>query len=147
MEKVQSVSIPEFMQRGFPPSMTVPQRVGNHFRRHGATYLQISGIAITILIMGAADPSTVTASLDPSQAVSGPEQIDVKAHHIYDRLCLIGKWIIVIRGGVDIISSMSQGELDSMKKKIISYVVGYLALLGLPWILDQASLLFDGSTV
>ena len=96
-------------------------------------------MAISFLIIGAADPSSVPVS------VVGPQAIDVKAHHIYDKICLIGKWIIVIKGGVDIISSMSQGELDAMKKKVLGYVVGYLALLGLPWILDQASLLFDNS--
>lgn len=140
MGKIQTVSIPQFMTSGFPPRVTAASLVGEHWRKHHKTYIQITGIAVSVLIMGAADPSVVTAA-------TGATGIDIKAHHIYDKLCLIGKWIIVVRGGIDIISSMSQGELDSMKKKIVAYIVGYVALLGLPWILDQASLLFDGTSI
>lgn len=139
MTKYQIVTIPRFLESGFLPDPTVAERTINHLKKHQKVYIQLSGLAVTCLIVGAADPNIV-------HAATATQSIDTKAHHIYARLCMIGKWIIVIRGGIDIISSMSQGELDSMKKKIITYVVGYAALLGLPWILDQASLLFDGSS-
>lgn len=132
MPKIQAVSIPEFMKNGFPaPSNPVIQ----HFKKHHKLYIHISGLAISCLIVGFGDPTIVHAA--------GTQTIDIKAHHIYSKLCMIGKWIIVVRGGVDIISTMTQGELDTMKKKIIGYVIGYLALLGLPWILDQANALFN----
>lgn len=133
MQKVQSISISQFMVTGFPKEPTVIDRVVDHLERNQSIYIQISGAVITCCLMGAADPSVVT----------GAAGIDVKAHHIYHKLCMIGKWIIVVKGGIDIIGAMMQGDMDLMKKKIIGYVIGYVALLGLPWILDQTNSFFS----
>lgn len=127
MSKAQVLSISEFMVNGFTKGPSVTERVIDHVKRHQSIYIQAGVLVVTVSLMGAADPSSV---------------IDVKAHAIYHKLCTIGKWIIVVKGGIDIIGAMMQGDMDRMKKSLIGYVIGYVALLGLPWLLDTANSMF-----
>lgn len=128
MARTQVLSVPEFMAHGFPKEPTVVDRAIDHVKRNQRIYIHISGVVITCCLMGAADPTSA---------------IDVKAHTIYHKLCMVGKWIIVIKGGIDIIGSMMQGDMDRMKKSLIGYVIGYAALLGLPWLMDTANSMFN----
>lgn len=131
MSKVQSVSLAEFMADGFPAFENV---LVAHVKRNRRTYIRIAGATVAAIVITDLSGFAYAGSVSP---------IDIKAHKIYSRLCNIGKWVIAIRGAVEIIGKMSEGDLDGMKKRIIVYVVGFVALLGLPWLLDQTQAFFD----
>jgi hypothetical protein len=130
MKKIYCKSIPDFMREGFVLE-TITDKIKKHFKQNKSFYIRASGFSILFLWVG------------HHAFAASPENVDRAAHEIYRRLCKIGKWIIVIRGAIDVIGNMTNGDLENMKKKIIGYVLGYIALLGLPWLLDQAGGLFE----
>lgn len=69
--------------------------------------------------------------------------IDVAAEKIYKKLLNVGKWVIVIKGGIDIIQSALQEDVQSAKKKFLGYLMVYVVLWALPWGLKQVDLLFS----
>lgn len=69
--------------------------------------------------------------------------IDTAANAIYRKLLNIGKWVIIIKGGIDTIQNAVQGELQSAKKNFLGYLLVYVVLWALPWGLKQVDLLFS----
>lgn len=68
--------------------------------------------------------------------------IDVAAEKIYRKLMNVGKWVIVIKGGIDTIQSAVNGDLQASKKNFLGYLFVYIILWALPWGLKQVDVMF-----
>lgn len=123
--KVQTVgSISEFLRRQEEPFSA---KVGRHFKKYGFVY-KAAGITIILLASG----GTALAS-------SG---IEAGAEQLYSKLLIIGKWVIIFKGGFDIIKNMASGDFDSAKKGFLSYLIVYIFLFGLPWAMNEVDSIF-----
>jgi hypothetical protein len=130
--KVQTVgSVSEFLRMEVEPFSV---KVERHFKKYGTAY-KIAGV--TVILLMSAIPlggGSVTAF-----ASSG---IEAGAEKLYSKLLSVGKWIIIFKGGFDIIKNMASGDFDSAKKGFISYLVVYVFLFGLPWAMDEVDTIF-----
>jgi hypothetical protein len=72
--------------------------------------------------------------------------IDKGGMRIYKKLVNVGKWVIIVKGGIDIITSITNGDIDSAKKRFIGYLMAYGTLWALPWGMDQVEQLFEDET-
>lgn len=79
-----------------------------------------------------------------SALAAGPVGIEQGAYQMYKKLLMIGKWIIIVKGGIDTINAMMQGDHGTAKRGFLTYLVVYLILNGLPWAMDQVDGLFKG---
>lgn len=123
--KVQTVgSVSEFLNRKEEPFSA---KVERHFKKYGIVY-KVAGITAIYLASG----GTVLAS-------SGME---IGAERLYSKLLIIGKWVIIFKGGFDIIKNMASGDFDSAKKGFISYLIVYVFLFGLPWAMNEVDSIF-----
>ena len=82
---------------------------------------------------------TVFTGIDIASASNG---IDAGAHILYDKLLLVGKWIIIVKGGIDTINSVVQGDLGSAKRNFLGYLVVYMVLNALPWAMNEVDTIF-----
>lgn len=69
--------------------------------------------------------------------------IDRSASQLYDKLLVVGKWIIIIKGGIDTINNVVQGDFNTAKKSFLGYLVVYLVLQGLPWAMNEVDKVFN----
>ncbi|PFP30282.1 hypothetical protein COJ96_06100 [Bacillus sp. AFS073361] len=133
MMKTQSMSISEFLHGKETEPFSA--KVERHFNKYGTIY-KVAGVTVLILI--SAIPlggGSVTAF-----ASSG---IDIEARKLYRELIGLGKWVIVFKGGFDILKMIGTGDLDSAKKSFFGYLLTYLLLLGLPYGLDKVDDIFN----
>lgn len=93
------------------------------------TLIKVAGITL-LLIIGL--PGT-------SHAATG---IDAVADKLYKKLLNVGKWIIIMKGGIDTIQSAIQGDVQSAKKNFLGYLLVYVVLWALPWGLKQVDVVF-----
>jgi len=77
--------------------------------------------------------------LDPSSAFA---DINAGGQRIHAKLCTIGKWVIVVKGSIDTIQSILNGDFAAAKQHFWAYLMSFAVLLGLPWILDQVEGVF-----
>jgi hypothetical protein len=70
--------------------------------------------------------------------------IDIHARELYNKLLLVGKWIIIIKGAIDTINNVVQGDFGTAKRSFLGYLVVYMILNGLPWAMDEVDGLFAG---
>lgn len=68
--------------------------------------------------------------------------IDAAGYTIYGKLVNIGKWIIIVKGALDTITNVVQGDYMSARKSFLSYLLTYLVLQGLPWAMNQVDVVF-----
>lgn len=93
------------------------------------TIIKVAGITLLLLI---SLPGT-------SHAATG---IDAVADKLYKKLLNVGKWVIIIKGGIDTIQNAVQGDLQSAKKNFLGYLLVYVVLWALPWGLKQVDVMF-----
>lgn len=105
--------------------------MAKHFRRYGAVYLQIFLVTLIIIFVG------------PQSVFAAENSLDVKGMTIYRKIIGLGKWVIIIKGGIDLIQTVSQGDFQSAKQHFMAYLLIYAALLALPWGLDQVDTAFS----
>lgn len=136
MSKVQTVSWDSFFADRNQLSSCVVVIDLDHIRNEitralmkKETIIKIAGITILMLV---ALPGT-------SHAATG---IDVVADKLYKKLLNVGKWIIILKGGIDTIQNAVQGDLQASKKNFLGYLLVYVVLWGLPWGLKQVDTLF-----
>ncbi|MEH7246446.1 hypothetical protein V7114_06560 [Neobacillus niacini] len=130
--KVQTVgSISEFLQVGQVQREPEPfsAKAERHFKKYGFVY-KVAGITIILLASG-------------GTAFANGLGIEAGAEKLYTKLLVIGKWIIIFKGGFDIIKNLTNGDMDSAKKGFMSYLLIYLLLFGLPWVMDEIEVLFQ----
>jgi hypothetical protein len=126
--RTESMSISEFMNG--PKAEPFSAKVERHFKKYGMIY-KVAGVTLIILTSGLGSHAF---------AASG---IDTEARKLYRELIGIGKWIIVFKGGFDILKMIGSGDLDSAKKSFFGYLLTYLLLLGLPYGLDKVDDIFN----
>lgn len=119
-------SISEFLN-GNQPAEKLSDKVERHFKKYGSFY-RIAGVTVIILLSGS-----------HAFAASG---IEVGASRLYDKLLIIGKWVIIFKGGFDTIKHMASGDFDGAKKGFFSYLLVYIFLFGLPWAMDEVDKIF-----
>lgn len=119
------MTISEFIHR---EEESFIKKAKKHIQRNKSFYISVAGTTLIFLFVG-----------DSAFAAS---RIDQKAKVIYEQLVDIGKWIIIVKGAIDIIQTASQGDMDSVKSKFIKYVITFLFLLALPWAMDEIQDLF-----
>jgi hypothetical protein len=124
--RTESMSISEFMNG--PKAEPFSAKVERHFKKYGMVY-KVAGVTAILVMSG-----------DVAFAASG---IDTEARKLYRELIGIGKWIIVFKGGFDILKMIGSGDLDSAKKSFFGYLLTYLLLLGLPYGLDKVDDIFN----
>lgn len=56
----------------------------------------------------------------------------------------IAKWVIIIKGGWDIIAKTLKEDFEGAKKSIVQYLVVFAVLMGLPWALEMVEEIFAG---
>lgn len=127
--KTEVMSVQEFLAR--KPKEPVSIRVGRHFRKYSFIY-KVVGSTIIILMSGAAFDYAFAAG-------SG---IEVGAEKLYTKLLSVGRWIIIFKGGIEILKGVGNGDLDGVKKSVVSYLLVYLLLLGLPYGFNEIDKLF-----
>jgi len=102
-------------------------RLIKHLEKNKKIYVTVGyAVAASILF----DPSTAFADIN-----SGGKAIHAK-------LCSVGKWVIVVKGTIDTIQSVMNGDFQTAKKMFFSYLLCFAVMLGLPWSLDQVEGVF-----
>jgi hypothetical protein len=100
-------------------------KVERHFKKYGTVY-KVAGMTLIILTSGLG-----------SHAFASNGVIDRAGRTLYIQLVNIGKWVIIFKGGVDIIKALGSGDIDHAKKAFFGYLLTYLFLLGLPFGMDK----------
>ncbi|KGE16245.1 hypothetical protein [Paenibacillus wynnii] len=95
------------------------------------TVIKVAGITLLLLIglPGTSHAATATG-------------IDIVADKLYKKLLNVGKWVIIIKGGIDTIQNAVQGDLQASKKNFLGYLLVYIVLWALPWGLKQVDIMF-----
>jgi hypothetical protein len=136
--KTEIIDMKSFMSKKNEPTFIVldlsdsGKEIQKHFKKHGWKY--VTGTLTLIII---SQPDVVAASTG----------IDKGAMKIYRKLINIGKWVIIIKGGLDIVGSITNQDMDSAKKRFIGYLMAYAALFALPWGMGQVEILFQDEDV
>jgi hypothetical protein len=108
--------------------MELIKRMSDHVKNNKSVYLQAGIMAAGAIVLS---PDTTIAA-----------GIDVGGQRIYSKLISIGKWVIIIKGGIDIIQTVSNGDFESARKHFMQYLLIYGTLFALPWGLDEIEGLF-----
>jgi hypothetical protein len=126
--KVQRINFNEFMSGEYQLKVKKIKEI-----RKGRVYkvILVGGLTLVMLHTGLG-----------STAFAAGTGIDVGAYQIYKKLLLIGKWIIIVKGGIDTINAMVQGDHPAAKRGFLTYLVVYLILNGLPWAMGEIDTLF-----
>ena len=128
------MSINQFL-RGKEKAEPFSVKIDRHFKKYGFVYKVVGSTALIIVAGGGLD-----------YAFAAGTGIEVGAKQLYAKLISLGKWVIIFKGGFDIIKRMTDGDFDGAKKGFLSYLIVYIFLLGLPWAMDQVDTLFNGLT-
>lgn len=56
----------------------------------------------------------------------------------------IAKWVIIIKGGWDVIAKALKEDFEGAKKSVVQYLVVFSVLMGLPWALEMVEDIFSG---
>ena len=114
-----------------PVHSTVP----NRDRSAGAKIAK--GVLLTSLLTGAAFLSLD----DPAYA----SDITRKAERFYfGTFMTIAKWVIIIKGGWDIVTKTLKEDFEGAKRSVVQYLMVFAVLMGLPYALEMVEDLFAG---
>lgn len=113
-----------------------------HVSKHKTIY-RIGALTLTMIFAGGLE-AFAAPYVDGISAVGDSQGIDAGASRIYTKLVSVGKWVIIIKGAFDTISSTVQGDFIAARKSGLSYMLVYVILLGLPWAFKQIEGLFEG---
>lgn len=125
MKKIMTIR--EFLHR--EPDISFVEKAKRNIKRNKSFYIAVGSYTLIFLCMG----------VDASAA----SNIDIKAGQIYKQLVGVGKWIIVVKGAMDIIKSATDGDFSSVKTKLMGYLITFLILLGLPWAFERIEEVFN----
>lgn len=95
------------------------------------TLIKVAGVTAILLI----------GLPDVSHAATG---IDEGAGKIYKKLLNVGKWVIIVKGGLDTVKHVADGDTLSARKNFLGYMLTYAILWALPWGFKEIENLFEG---
>ena len=97
----------------------------------------IEGVLLTSLLTGA-----VFFNLDDLAHAS---DITRKAERFYfGTFMTIAKWVIIIKGGWDIVTKTLKEDFEGAKRSVVQYLMVFAVLMGLPYALEMVEDLFAG---
>ena len=102
-----------------------------HLKKHWIKYLQ-GGLIVGYIIL-----------IDSSVAL-GVETITETSDKFYRKVLGLGRAVILIKGGLEIVQHSLAGDFQASKKTALSYFGMYALLLLLPYGLDQIDSLIGG---
>lgn len=130
MKKLQCMSIHQFLNGQYDRESII-RKVQRHIGQNKSFYISVAGYSVFFLFCGI-DGSAMAAS-----------GIDHGMSQMYKKVLSVGKWILIIKGGIDVIQSVTTGEFEMARKRAIGYILSFLILLGLPWAFGEVERLFD----
>ncbi len=92
------------------------------------------------LLVGAGILATIL--IDPVIADAGFAGIEAGGKRIHGTVVTVGKWIIIVKGTVDCIQSVLNGDVSKAKQQFFGYLLCFGMMLCLPWGLDEMEGLF-----
>ena len=96
-----------------------------------------------ILISAGVGAIAVLASPELAQAADSFTGMEAGARRIYAKVVVVGKWVIIIKGSIDCIQSILNGDVSRAKQQFFSYLLCFGIMLALPWGLDEVEGLFQ----
>jgi hypothetical protein len=133
MRITESMSISEFLKKE-PESFST--KVKKHFEKYGIVY-RIVGATVIIYFTGGFD-FALAAGGGHTDGI-----IDREARVIYKDLTDIGRWLIIGRGGWEIITKVISQDIEGVKKNFIGYLIAYVLLMAFPHLMDKVDTIFD----
>lgn len=92
---------------------------------------------IFLLIIFLSFSTNVYADMDTSR-------IDNAGRRIYYFVVAMGKWVIIVKGAVDVITAVVNADFQNAKKLFIGYIFAYGILFAMPWMFDEIENIFKG---
>lgn len=97
--------------------------------------------SVTKLLPAFLVAGTVYFNLDASAYASA---FSDKAEKLYFTTFMdIAKWVIIIKGGWDIVIKTLKEDFEGAKKCIVQYLLIFAVLMGLPWALSMVEGIFE----
>ncbi|MGI0016639.1 MAG: hypothetical protein ACREBU_24715 [Nitrososphaera sp.] len=134
MKKIQRMSLHQFLNGDVVDQESFVKKAKKHIVQNKSFYIVVGGMTMFFLFCG----------FDGAAVAAGSNGIDRGMSALYKRLISIGKWILVIKGAIDVIQSVTTGDFEIAKKRALGYLLSFLILLGLPWAFGEMERLFDG---
>jgi len=94
-------------------------------------------VSIIIVLMIVLIPMVVFGA--SSDAGKG---IESGARRIHGTIILVGKWVIIVKGSIDCIQSVLNGEVARAKQQFFGYLLCFGIMMALPWALNEVEGLF-----
>lgn len=69
--------------------------------------------------------------------------IDAGGRRIHATIVGVGKWVIIVKGSIDCIQSVLNGDVARAKQQFFGYLLCFGIMLALPWALDEVEGLFQ----
>lgn len=76
-------------------------------------------------------------------AVEAAIGIEAGGRRIHGTIVGVGKWVIVVKGSIDCIQSVLNGDVAKAKQQFFGYLLCFGIMLALPWALDEVEGLFQ----
>jgi hypothetical protein len=102
--------------------------ISKHLNKYWPIYLQVG--------------LTAGAFMFASPGVALAASLDASGTQIYAKIVNIGKWVIIVKGGIEIIQNVTSGDFQTAKKSFLSYLLVYGTLFALPWGMNQVETIF-----
>lgn len=71
-------------------------------------------------------------------------RIDSAGRRIYFFVVALGKWVIIVKGAIDVITAVVNGDFQNAKKLFIGYIFAFGILFAMPWMFDEIETIFKG---
>ena len=75
-------------------------------------------------------------------AVEAATGVDAGGRRIHAKIVGVGKWVIIIKGTIDCIQSVLNGDFQMAKKQFFGYLMCFAIMLALPWGMDEIEAVF-----
>lgn len=133
MRKAERIPFKQFMSGEYKDQIKKVKQI-----KKGKIYkvVMVSGIVLILFATG------IDATLAATGNLNGVG-IERGAEALYKILLKVGKWIIIVKGGIDTINNLLSGDYGQAKKGFLTYLIVYVILHGLPWALGQVDGIFE----
>lgn len=68
--------------------------------------------------------------------------IEDGGRRIYSVVVNVGKWVIIVKGTIDCVQSVLQGDFQAAKRQFFGYLLCFGIMLALPWALNEIEAVF-----
>ncbi len=68
--------------------------------------------------------------------------IEAGGRRIHSVVVNVGKWVIIVKGTIDCIQSVLQGNFQAAKRQFLGYMMCFGIMLALPWGLNEIEVVF-----